>query len=189
MEKTYQAVKTVSREKSNSLIQNALARFLLENIITKRELGNSILYKANLDNARTLAYFTILSHEQLPKLAQVSLNHIKNVLTNHPFTSIVVFGSYADSTQTKNSDLDIAIFVPTKAHKQAVTLALNDAALRSILTLDTHVFTKDEMLQMLADKQENLGKQIARKHLALENPTVFYNIINEGIAYGFKTGH
>jgi hypothetical protein len=52
--------------------------------------------------------------------------------------------------------------------------------------MDYHIFTKDEMLKMLKDKYENLGKQIARKHLAIHNPAIFYSIVQEGIDSGFK---
>jgi len=46
-----------------------------------------------------------------------------------------------------------------------------------------------EMFHMLKDKHENLGKQIAYKHLAIHNPTIFYSIIQEGIDNGFKIIH
>jgi hypothetical protein len=42
------------------------------------------------------------------------------------------------------------------------------------------------MLQMLKDKHENLGKQIAYKHIAVQNPEIFYSMIKEGIEDGFK---
>ena len=38
---------------------------------------------------------------------------------------------------------------------------------------------------MLINDEENLGKQIARKHLALNNNQIFYKIIKEGIRHGF----
>jgi len=39
---------------------------------------------------------------------------------------------------------------------------------------------------MLKDKYENLGKQIAYKHIVIQNPEIFYSIISEGINNGFK---
>ena len=63
---------------------------------------------------------------------------------------------------------------------------MKSAELKSILPLDAHVITKDEMLQMLKDKHENLGKQIAYKHLAIQNPMIFYSILTEEMNNGFK---
>ena len=105
------------------------------------------------------------------------------------FVSIVIFGSYAEEKQKKESDLDIAIFVNSAKDKKNCELAMKSAELKSILQIDTQVITKGEMLQMLKDKHENLGKQIAYKHLAVQNPAIFYSIIAEGINNGFKIIH
>jgi hypothetical protein len=39
---------------------------------------------------------------------------------------------------------------------------------------------------MLKDKRENLGKQIAAKHIAVQNSAIFYSIVQEGVNNGFK---
>ena len=182
---TYKELKTASRETSNSVLQSAIIAFQKEDLLTKREVGNSILYKPNLDNTATLAYFQLCTRARLPKTVTASLNIIKHEIAESAFFSLVIFGSFANSTQTPKSDLDIAIFVVSTAEKRTAELALKAAAMKSLLPLDTHVFTKSEMLTMLKDKEENLGKQIAKKHLAIINPSTFYTIINEGVGNGF----
>ena len=62
----------------------------------------------------------------------------------------------------RKSDLDIAIFVNSVEDKKCES-AMKSAELKSILPLDIHIITKLDMLQMLKDKHENLGKQIAYK--------------------------
>ena len=57
------------------------------------------------------------------------------------------------------------------------------------MPIDGFVFTKAELLEMLADKDENLGKQIARKNLPVLNPNIFYTILSEGIRHGFSIEH
>ena len=49
-ELTYKEVKDYSKEKSNSIIQKAMVKFLAEELIKKREVGNIILYTVNLEN-------------------------------------------------------------------------------------------------------------------------------------------
>ncbi len=185
-ELTYKEIKEYSNEKSNSIIQKAIVDFLREELVKKRELGNIILYRANLENGAVLSYFNILIKEKISNLVKSSLMIIKEELSDIEFISLVIFGSYAEGKQTENSDLDIAIFVNSMEDKKNCELSMKSAELKSILVLDIHVITKDEMLQMLRDKYENLGKQIAYKHLAIQNPMIFYSIIQEGINNGFK---
>ncbi|MEW5897288.1 MAG: hypothetical protein AB1668_06335 [Nanoarchaeota archaeon] len=51
--------------------------------------------------------------------------------------------------------------------------------------MDIHVISKAEMFAMLTNAEENFGKQIARKHLAVYNHRIFYEIIKEGMKHGF----
>ena len=43
-----------------------------------------------------------------------------------------------------------------------------------------------EFLEMLMVDEENLGKQIARKHLSIYNPHIFYSLLKKGIKNGFR---
>ena len=185
-ELTYKEIKDYSKEKSNSIIQKATVKFLVENLIKKRDVGNIILYSLNLENSTVFSYFDILIKEKISNLVKSSLKIIREELSNTEFISLVIFGSYAEGKQKEKSDLDIAIFVNSTEEKKNCELSMKSAELKSILQIDAHVITKDEMLQMLKDKHENLGKQIAYTHLAIHNPIIFYSILQEGINNGFK---
>ncbi len=185
-ELTYKEIKDYAKGKSNSLIQKAIIKFLREELVKKREVGNNILYILNMENSTVFSYFDILIKEKTPNLVKKSLQIIKAELSNIEFSSLAIFGSYAEGKQKEKSDLDIAIFVNSAEDKKNCELSMKAAALKSILPLDVQVITKDEMLQMLKDKHENLGKQIAYKHLTIQNPIIFYSIIQEGINNGFK---
>ena len=185
-ELTYKEIKEYAKEKSNSIIQKAIAKFLAEELINKKEVGNIILYKVNFENNTVFSYFDILIKEKISALAKNSLRIVREELSGIEFISIVIFGSYAEGKQKEKSDLDIAIFVSSAEDKKNCELSIKSAELKSLLQLDIQVITKDEMLQMLKDKRENLGKQIAYKHLAIQNPRIFYSIVEEGINNGFK---
>ena len=185
-ELTYKEIKDYSKENSNSIIQKAIIKFLTEDLVRKREVGNIILYAINLDNSTVFSYFDIIMKEKRSNLVKSSLKIIREELSNIEFVSIVIFGSYAEGKQKEKSDLDIALFVNSVEDKKSCELSMKSAELKSILKIDAHIITKDEMLQMLKDKHENLGKQIAYKHLAIYNPVIFYSIIQEGINNGFK---
>lgn len=183
---TYKEIKEYSKEKSNSIIQKAISKFLEDNLVSKKEVGNMFLYRLNLGNNTVFSYFDILLKENLPNLVKKTLHIIKEALVETEFISISIFGSYAEGKQSRKSDLDIAVFVASKEDKRNCELSLKSAGLKSLLNIDYHVFTKNEMLQMLKDKHENLGKQIAYTHLVVHNPSIFYSIIQEGIDNGFN---
>jgi len=185
-ELTYKEIKEYSKEKSNSIIQKAIIKFLFEELITKKDVGNIILYTLNLNNNLVFSYFNILIKEKLSPLVKNSLKFISQELYTIEFVSIVIFGSYAEGKQKDKSDLDIAVFVNSSEDKKRCELAVKSAELKSLLQLDIHIITKSEMLLMLKDKHENLGKQIAYKHLAIKNPEIFYSILAEGMNNGFK---
>jgi len=163
-----------------------VVKFLAEDLVKKREVGNIILYALNLDNSTVFSYFDIVIKEKRSNLVKSSLKIIREELSNIEFVSLVIFGSYVEGKQKEKSDLDIAIFVNSVEDKKNCELSMKSAELKSILKIDAHIITKEEMLQMLKDKHENLGKQIAYKHLAIQNPIIFYSIIQEGINNGFK---
>jgi predicted nucleotidyltransferase len=188
-EYTYKEIKELSKESSNSVVQNAIKAFLAEELITERSIGTSRLYLVNHKNNKIYSYFEIYVKENLPKQARYSIDLLEESLNKNAksfFYSIVIFGSYAIDEQTKNSDLDIAVFVEDEQKKRIIENVLHSLNRTSILKVDGHVITQAEFLEMLKIDQENLGKQIARKHLIIYNPLIFYSLLKEGIKNGFK---
>ena len=120
-------------------------------------------------------------------MAKPALENLKKEIEEDtPFYSIVVFGSYAMDEQKKNSDLDVAIFIENEEKRKQIEASANSAKLKNALEMDINVIPKSEMLEMLTNKEENLGKQIARKHIAVCNHRIFYEIIKEGMKHGFR---
>src|SRR3989344_7081958 len=132
-ELTYKDIKNYSKEKSNSIIQKAIVKFLLEELVKKREVGNIILYTINLENSTVFSYFDILIKEKIPNLVKNSLKIIREEISNVEFISLVIFGSYSEGKQKEKSDLDIAIFVTSVEDKKSCELAMKSAGLKSIL--------------------------------------------------------
>ncbi len=188
-EYTYKEIKELSKEKSNSIIQNAIKSFLKENLIIERKLGTSKLYLINHNNLKIYNYFEIYINENLHKEVKYTLNLLGESLNKNAksfFYSIVIFGSYATGEQTKKSDLDIAVFIEDDEKKKIIENILYSLNTKSILKVDGHAITQREFLEMLKIDQENLGKQIARKHLIIHNSQIFYSLLKEGIKNGFK---
>lgn len=184
---TFNEIKKYSKEKSNSFLQNALKTFMKEGIIKERKINNSKLYFLNHDNEIIYSYFDLITQKNLLKQIKDSINILENELNKHTFFySMVVFGSYASNEQKKNSDLDIAIFIEEESKRKIVEAVINSVKNKSLLNIDGHVITKNEFLEMLRDEKANLGKEIARKHLIISNPKIFYSMLKKGVKNGFK---
>src|SRR3989344_2272511 len=180
-------VKELSRENSSSVIQNAIKSFLTEELITEKKIGTSKLYAINHKNNKVYSYFETYNKEILPKQVLKSIKELEDSLDKHtPFYSIVIFGSYASGEQKKDSDLDLAVFIEQEDKRRIVEAVFKSMETKSFIKIDGHVITKDEFLEMLKVDYENLGKEIARKHLIIHNPVIFYSLIKDGAKHGFK---
>lgn len=175
------AIKKLSKEKSNNAITIAMKQFLNEKIVSREEIGRNHLYHLNLNSEEVYGYISILS-SNLPDNIKKIINQLAKEIEKHIcFYSIVIFGSYALMKQTKDSDIDIAIFIADKNKIKHLQAAVNSIKLKSTLKIDAHIITSNEFREMLRADYENLGKEIARKNLPVSNPKIFYSIIQETI--------
>ncbi len=186
-ELSWNKVKRLSKEKSSSVIQDAIKAFLTEELITEKKIGTSKLYAVNHKNNKVYIYFETYNKESMSKQVLKSIKELEDSLDKHtPFYSIIIFGSYASGEQKKDSDLDIAVFIEQEDKRKIVEAVFKSMEIKSILKIHGNIITKDEFLEMLKVDYENLGKEIARKHLIIHNPAIFYSLIKEGIKHGFK---
>ncbi len=186
-EYSFKELKKLSGEKSNNAFQLAIKEFKKEFLVKEKKVGTSRLYTINTENELVYHYFSLLSLSKLPKKASEEIRLLKKELEKYTlFYSLVVFGSYTDSTYKKGSDLDIAIIVQDKSREKDIKIALNSLSNKTLIKVDAHIITNEEFLEMLKTDYENLGKQIAIKNLPIHNINIFYKILKKGIENGFK---
>ncbi len=179
-------IKQLTKEKSTNNLSLALKQFLDEEIIKSTKIGKSYLYSLNLDNELSYYYMALANFQIINKNIKRTTRIINEEINKVTyFYSLVIFGSYAIQEQKKTSDLDIAIITEEQNRKKQIEVALNIAKQKSLIPIDPHVIIKREFIEMLTNDEENLGKQIARKHLVLNNHEIFYKIIKEGMKHGF----
>ncbi|MBI2451930.1 nucleotidyltransferase domain-containing protein [Candidatus Pacearchaeota archaeon] len=180
-------IKEKSDENSNNAIALALKKFKEEGLVKERRVGKSLLYTLNIENDLVFSYMCFLNRKKLPNIAIKAIERIKEDVERHTsFFSVVVFGSYSIGKQTKDSDLDVAVFIEQEDKKKIVEFALKSSDLKTTLKIHGLVITQDEFLEMLKVDYENVGKEIARKHLSIYNSHIFYSLLKGGIKNGFK---
>jgi len=186
-EYTRTEIKKESKEKSNNALALAINLLKKEEVLIEKKIGKSGLLTLNLENDLTFYYIALCNINRAHHLAKLAVKTIqKEIYEDTPFYSIVIFGSYAVNEQKKDSDLDLAIFIENEKNKKQIEASAHNATLKSVIEMDVHVISRTEMLKMLTAKEENLGKQIARKHLAVHNHVIFYDLIKEGMEHGFR---
>ncbi|MEK6816463.1 MAG: nucleotidyltransferase domain-containing protein, partial [Nanoarchaeota archaeon] len=184
-ELTLKEIKSSSKSNSNNLLSLAIRKFKGENLISERKVGRSSLYRVNLDSDALLDYFILISKQRLPQHIIRFLARFREEQDRHcPFYSLVIFGSYADGSNKKGSDIDVAIFIDRKDPR--FNLVLNGIDLLSTAKVDAHLITSGEFVEMLSNQEQNLGKEIARNHLVISNPSIFYSLLKKGVSKGFR---
>jgi predicted nucleotidyltransferase len=186
-EYTRKEVKKESKEKSNNALALVINLLKKEEVLIEKKVGKSGLLTINLENDLTFYYLALCNYNLISRDVKPALDILeKEISEETPFYSIAIFGSYSVGEQKKGSDLDIAVFVDDENIRRQTEALANSAKLKSTLEMDIHIIPRSEMIEMLTNKEENLGKQIARKHLAIYNHRIFYEIIKEGIRHGFR---
>lgn len=186
-ELTIKQVKQESKEKSNNTLASAISRFKKEEIVIEKRVGKSGLLTLNIANDLTLHYLALANNQRIDKPVKTAIKRLKDEISGvTKFYSIVIFGSYAINNQKETSDLDIAVMVEQKEEMKYVESAINSAKLKILINIDVHVIPQKEFIEMLTNNEENLGKQIARKHLVVHNHAIFYELVKEGMRHGFN---
>jgi len=171
---TFKQIKEESKQKSNNIVQIAIKEFREQNLVKTRTTGNVTTYFLNFDNNATLAYLNLINDlgiqkRRFPKeiLAEVQ----QRILKQTNFFSLIVFGSYAKNKATEKSDVDIAVIVECEQTKKDIVPLLETVKRREIKTIDYHIFTRNEFLEMVKTERENVGKQIYK------NSFIYYGFI------------
>src|SRR3989344_3723075 len=184
---TRKALKETAKEKSNNALSLAVKAFTAKKLVLEKKVGRSSLFSLNWDNANVYHYLALANDARMSAILKRVIQIVRVVVDQTTqFYSLVVFGSYAMGEQRENSDVDVAVFIENAALRKQVVAALKDAEMKSPLPLDAHVIIAAEFLEMLTNDEENLGKEIARKHIAIHNSQLFYGLLQEGIKHGFR---
>ena len=175
---TFKQLKNRSGQKSNNLIQTAIQAFKEENLVTEKKTGNVSTFKLDL-NSKTLKYLTLINEYKIRE-KNLPLQIIKKFEPKKitPFFILLVFGSYAKQTMKKESDLDIALIVDNETVKKKVTPYIRSIERKEIISIDSHVITKEEYTEMITSDYENLGKQIFKNNLVIKGYEEFIELNN-----------
>ncbi len=105
----------------------------------------------------------------------VMLNEFKKALKSKCYV-LLIFGSYAKKTQTKNSDIDLMFIVPN-GKEELFEKDINRAARSLPLPIHCLVFSEKQFLEMINAKDSNVGQEALKNNIILYGVETFYETV------------
>jgi len=87
---------------------------------------------------------------------------------------LLVFGSYAKKTQTKNSDIDLMFIAPDE---NSFEKDINQVARSLPLPIHYLVFSEKQFLEMINAKKSNVGQEALKNNIILYGIETYYEMI------------
>lgn len=153
-----------------------------------RKVGKIYSFSINLDSPETIAILTYLDQkEALEKDFPIITKLINSISKKSPFFTLLITGSYATSTQRKESDIDLIIIIDKEENKKEIKPYIAEITRLELPKVDLHLFTKEEYYTMLINESENFGKESFRKHLLFYGIDAYYQIVKEALKNGLSS--
>ena len=105
----------------------------------------------------------------------VMLNDFKNTLKSKCYM-LLIFGSYAKKTQTKNSDIDLMFIVPD-GKEELFEKEVHRAARSLPLPIHHLVFSEKQFLEMADAKKSNVGQEALKNNIILYGVETYYEMV------------
>jgi hypothetical protein len=105
----------------------------------------------------------------------VMLNEFKNALKSKYYI-LLIFGSYAKKTQTKNSDIDLIFIVPSEK-EELFEKEIHRVTGSLPLPIHSLVFSEKQFLEMINSKQSNVGQEALKNNIILYGIETYYEMM------------
>ena len=151
-------------------------------LITLNTIGhtNLCIYNYKKDIITTSYIESLRTKEFLNKNKKIEL--LINKITSEfkiPTYTLIIFGSYVKGTETKTSDVDIAIITDEQNISEAERI---EKYISNISTIRIHIieFTYNDFSKMLVSKEEiNVGKEMIKNHIIITGYENFYKTMEQ----------
>jgi len=167
--------------KSYQRIYDAVEKLVKKKVLVSKKIGNSNVCEINLSK-ETISLLSFIEKEEAFKR---KIPHIDKILEFDSLLDdiIIVAGSYAKGTQTKKSDIDLAIITKEEiVHKQKL---IENQTMLFIPQIHVIVFGYNDFKEMLLSKEPDFGKEVFKNHLIFRNAERYYLLVREAISNGF----
>ena len=148
----------------------------MEDILILQTVGKAKTVTLNINNAVLKSYLVISSEEEKKEFLEKHPILKKIVAELDTADIVILFGSYANGTERITSDIDLLII--NKKGEKSISFSKYEFLFKK--KINPIFVTKKEFVQMLREKEENVGKQAVENHIILNDAEHFW----EGVFYG-----
>lgn len=161
-----------------SFVHKTVNKLIEDKVIIKEKAGKSYLCSLNIENEKTLALIQLSEIEKNNefysnnKEARLILeDFVQSVQLQFNAISIILFGSYAKNTATKESDIDILLISKEKSRIEKITKEIYAKYGKEINVI---VMTSNEFKKQ---KDKAVIKEIINNHCILYGVVNFVNLV------------
>lgn len=145
-----------------------------EELIRIAKHGNSKVCEFNYQYHSKIAEIEESRKQELFRNKDIKLIYRRIKEIKNPFYILVLFGSYANKTNKKGSDIDLCLITDNPDINKEVQSILSVTP----VNIHLHDFTSEHFLLMLKSKESNVGNEIAKNNIILHGIEAFYELVN-----------
>ena len=145
-------------------------------LVTVLPVGKSKVVSLNEKNPVMCSYLSVSSSEEAMEFLKKK-PMFQKIVSELPTNDVVLlFGSYAKGKERESSDIDILVI-----NKKGV-LSLSFSKYETLFKkkINPLFVTHKEFSRMLKEEVENVGKQVLKNHIVLNNPQQFWECVLNG---------
>ena len=143
----------------------------IEDLVIIEQIGKAKTIALDTSNPLVKPYLAISSDMERKRLRKPIIKKIESELDTKDI--VVLFGSYATDQEKATSDIDILVI--NRKGEKSISFSKYETLFNKKVN---PIFICDsEFKKMLKEKQENLGKQVLKKHVILNNPAKFWELV------------
>ena len=165
--------------KSYTLVYNNISNLEKRNIIQKYNVPPAQIVRLHksipLDILINIEFG--IKTEFLEKFSWIEVMLNDMLLTaENPFFILIVFGSYANETQTKKSDIDLLIITQNK--NQTKNMEITVSKLYTRVKKNIIIVEMNEFIKMISYHNElNVGNEAKKHHIILHGIEQYYQVV------------
>lgn len=174
-DKTFTIKKAAEALKINyKIAYEEITELETEELIKITRHGNAKVCVFNYKYHNKIVEIEEIRKQELFKNKDLKLIYKRIKEVKRPFYCLVLFGSYANKTNKKGSDIDLCLITDNSEINRQVHSVL------SITPLPIHLqeFSSEHFLLMLKSKEFNAGNEIVKNNIVLYGIESFYEMVN-----------
>lgn len=161
------------------LAYKEIISFEKKGIINIQKVGSSRICSINLTQDIPLyGYIESLrtkNFQKKHKAIKVIQNELDKILTK--YYTLLLFGSYVQGKERKNSDLDLLFILPRGSNIEKFEQEIKFVLQSLSYTFDINVITEDSFLEMKGKQELNIVREVIKNHIILKGMEQYFELL------------